>query len=475
MAIKINNNIFSMLVRRNLDRNDKALTESYERLSSGERLNRAADDPSAMAASEQLRHEISGLRQNQLNVNGAFSLIGTTESNLNSMADMLQRVRELTVQAASETLGAQSRSSIQTEIDEIYSEFDRIASSSKYNELNLLDGSLQNRAIQVGTASADTIALSVDDFRLNVVGQYARTASTSVSDTPVIANSVSIRGVPVPASQPDGISTVNADASAKAKAYAINSIESQTGVRADIVPASLTAVAAVQPLTIDGSTNRLVINGVNIAPVTVQAGDSNGNLINTINSCTNQTGVRASLDSGGILVLTADDGRNIDIQTQGSIADELGLQAANGDANRQVAGGVELSAYQDFNIQDPGNLLGLGSAPLNVTLDATTALGTQQVDTAENAQSLLSSIDAAINQINNSRSSLGAIHNRLEDLTDSLARRVEDLSSADSKIRDTDFAYETTRLTQSQILQDAAIAMLTQANLTPQKALELLR
>ena len=420
MAIKINNNIFSMLVRRNLDRNDKVLSQSYERLSSGKKLNSSADGPSAMATSEQLQHEISGLRQNQVNVNGAFSLIGTTESGLNSMADMLQRVRELAVQASSSTLDTESRASIQTEIDELYSELNRTATTSKYNEINLLDGSLSNRVIQIGTTSADTISLSIDGFQMNTLGQYARTHSTAVSSTPITANSVSIKGIAVPVSQADGVSTVNADASAQAKATAINAIESRTGVHAEIIPATQTGVAPVSAFTLDGTTNKLMINGVNVAPATVNDGDANGKLIDTINSFSNQTGVSASLNSGGVLVLTAIDGRNIDIQTQGSIADELGLQAANGDASLQVAGGVELTSNKEFDLQDAGNLLGLGSGATHVTLDASTALSNMNVNSADNASELITSNDAALGRVNRNRSTLGAITNRLEVLNDEL-------------------------------------------------------
>ena len=476
MSIKINYNIFSTLVQRNLTNIGRDLEQSFERLSTGERINRSADDPSGLALSERLRYEIQGLQQNEQNVNGAFSMLGTAESYLDNMVDMLQRMRELAVQAGSETLGPTHRAAIQDEIDQLTSEVERIASSGKYNEYNLFDGTLQNLAVQVGTDSLQTVLVSLDDYRTGALGARAEKISDqSVSSTAITAGTLLINGEEAPDSISDGVSVVNANASALAKAQAINRIESQTGVHADAQATTFNATGSLQAVTLDGITNVLYVNGVNIQPVDVAAGDANGTLVQAINGKTAQTGVTASVDGSGKLQLIAADGRNIKIVTEGSIGDELGFQGTDGDVDLTLTAKVTLSASKPFVLNDAGGVLGMTVALQQVNADPSTAIGNMTVADADAASRMLRSLDTAIDQINKGRSSLGALNNRLEGVVDSLAQRIENLSASDSRIRDTDFAFETARLTQSQILQDAAIAMLTQANIAPQRALELIR
>lgn len=474
MAIKINQNIFSMLVQRNLSRTTDKLQTSTERLSSGQRINRSADDPAGMATSEQIRYEIQGLRQNQQNVSGASGMLGTAESSLSSLTNLMQRARELAVQAGNDTLNANDRQAIQTEMNQLIDETNRVASTTKFNDQSLLNGQLQNVSIQVGTQSQETLQVSLDDFRTAVLGSRAE----KISDLPASGATISggalkINGYTIPDSTADGLSTTGPAASALAKANAINNIESQTGVHAEVVAAQATGAQPVQALNIDGAVNVLKINGTNIYPISVQAGDSGGTLVAAINNRTSQTGVTASLNSSGALVLTAKDGRNIDLSMQGGVAGSLGLGA--GPVNMVVAGKLDLTSTRPFTINDPAGTLGMATPLQQINLDPATALQSLSVTNANSAAQALRTLDAALAQISAGQSTLGAVQNRLDSLTNSLANRIEDLSSTDSSIRDTDFAFETARMTQSQILQEAALAMLTQANVTPRKALELLQ
>lgn len=476
MPIKINQNIFSLIVQRNLSQASKRLEDSYEQLSSGQRINRASDDPSGLAASEQIRYEISGLRQSQQNVNGSFSLLGAAESQLNSMVDMLQRARELCVEGANDTLNATDRQSIQYELNELLGEINRVASTAKLNDQYLLNGQLRNVRIQTGTKSGDIIPVTLDDYRTASLGSQAcKFSDRPVSGAALTAGAVLINGQSVPASKDDGVSTVLPAASAIAKAKAINDIETRTGVHADVQPTQVTGTSPVQPLTLNGTTNVLRINGVSINPVTIQPGDAGRTLIQAINTQTGVTGVTARLSATGTLELTAQDGRNIEIVTQGGIADELGLRTGNGDVNMVAMANLKLTSTHAFTLSDAGGLLGMNAAMQQVAVDPATALQHISVNDAAAATAAIKSIDAALTQVSDARSTLGSLHTRLETLGDTLAQRLEDLSSADSRIRDTDYALESTRLTQSQILQEAATAMLAQANITPRKALELLR
>lgn len=476
MAIKINQNIFSLLVQRNLNQTSQRLEHSFNRLSSGQRINRAADDPAGMATSEQLRYEIQGLRQNQQNVTGAFSLIGTAESALDQIVGMLQRARELVVQGGNDTLAPDQRQAIQTELNQLLEEIDRTASTSRYGQQQLLNGDLQNVRVQVGTSSADAFTLTLGDFRVASLGAWAmKESDATVGTAPIMAGDVTINGVAVEASQNDGVSLFAQNASAIAKANAINAIESQTGVHAEVLATEQQGVAAVGSGAIDGVVNTLQINGINIGPLTTQAGDANGVLVNAINAETLRTGVEASIDASGRLVLTAPDGRNVEVHAQGNSAQILGLSAVAGDHTFQLSGKLRLTSEKVFELNDPNGRLGMTNPSQTVNPDPSTALATLSVSDNQAANDSLLSIDAALAQISAGRTRLGSVFNRLDDLSSSLTKRIEDLTASDSRIRDTDFALETANLTQQQILRDAAVAMLAQANVTPRRALELLQ
>lgn len=476
MSIKINQNIFSLLVRRNLEKSSDKLQGSYEKLSSGERLTRSADDPAAMAMSEQVRYQIRGLRQNQENVSSSISLLGTAESQASGMVDTLQRLRELAVQGASDTLSASNRESIQAEIDQLVEDLETSASDSQFSGRYLFNGAFSEVAIQVGTGSSDTIPLSFGDFRTAKLGAISQvTSSTPVSTAAIAANTLFINQTAIPATSSDGVSTTASDASAVAKANAINSVEARTGVHAEVLAATTTGSSALQAVNIDGVARNLWINGIAISPVQVQAGDGTGALVARINASTNETGVTASVDSSGKLTLNAGDGRNIEIRTQGSIADELGFSASDGDVTTVVSGKVQLGSSRAFTINDTAGTLGLAQTSMQVVPDSTTAISGINVINSANATEALRSIDTALAQLSDCRSRIGAIQNRLEALTSDLATQVQDLTSTDSRLRDTDFALETTQLTQAQILQEAATSILSQANVAPRRALDLLR
>lgn len=476
MAIKINQNIFSLLVRRNLGQTTQNLERSFERISSGQRLNRAADDPAGMATSEQIRYEIRGVRKNQQNVSSALSLIGTAESYLDTMVSGLQRARELAIQGANDSLSAQDRQAIQAELNQIRDEIQLTAQTARFNDQFLLDGRLDNSVIQIGTRADERIHVSLADHRIDTLGSHARLVSDDpVSRAALGEGDLRIEGVPVPASEADGISTVDASASALAKARAINQVEHLTGVHAEARPTTVQGVQPVQAVNLNGATRSLQINGVNIGSVNVTGGDANGVLVNAINARSGSTGVHATRTAGGELRLEAADGRNVQIVTTGSIADQLGLAGIDSDLSEVYTARIEISSSRPYSINDANGRLGLAAPQQQVALDPATSLQHLSVADVEAAGEAIQSIDAALARCSDSRSTLGAVHNRLEDLAQTLARRVEDLSASDSRIRDTDFAFETAQLTQAQILQDAAIAMLTQANVAPQRALELLR
>lgn len=479
MALTVNSNIASINAQRNLERSTTQLNKSLERLSSGLRINRAGDDAAGLAISEGLRSQITGLSQAVRNANDGLSLVGTAEGAMGAYGDMLQRIRELAVQSANDTNSATNRQALQEEVDQLLAEMSRIATSVEYNGTNLLDGSFVAKQLQVGSNVNQTISITTADLRTTAVGAIATTTSGVVTGA-LSSGDLLLNGTNVGATAADGISFANQTASAISVAAAINSVGGTSGVRATAEPNNVTAsVAAVGAVNIDSSTNSLVINGVNIGAVVVQANDADGALQSKINDSANVTGVTASLDATNHLVLTAKDGRNITVTTTGgatpnTTGELLGFSGSGNLAAVTTAGTVKLDSDHAFAIggATPANA---GLAATSIGIDNTTAINTVDISTSQGANTAIEKVDAALRQVISNRASLGAITNRLEITIQSLQTSVENLSASESRIRDADFAAETANLTKNQILQQAGVSILAQANATTQAALQLLR
>jgi flagellin len=479
MGVRINQNTSSLVIRHNLDLVTEALNTSYERISSGTRINKAGDDAAGLAFSQSLRNDIRGLNQAVRNINDGISVTSSVDSSMSSISDDLNRIRELAVQSANATLSDSNRALSDQEVQSLVAEIQRVATTSAFNGKNLLDGSYVNARIQTGVSSGQYLSISIPSMKADVLGARAQvTGQSSVSTTPMTgaAGELVINGFNVPASVSDGVSTGSAAASAIAKANAINQISGLSGVTATAQPTVFSqAGASISAVALNGTTSFLKINGVNIGAVTVNAGDSTSNLRTQINALTGQTGVTASLGAGGELVLTASDGRNIQIDTGGSVADELGLKVGNGDLAGQLStGAVTLSSIKTITVGGTLGLIGFGAGQAATNVDPATALSKMSVSSASSAQETIKAVDAAISYLQSARANVGASQNRLQDAATNLSSDIENLSSADSQIRDTDFAMESARLAQQQILQQASVAVLAQANALPSSILQIL-
>lgn len=481
MALPVNSNISSLNAQRNLQKSTLAQSKSLERLSSGLRINRAGDDAAGLAISEGLRSQIRGLNQAVRNSNDGLSLIGTAESAINSYTDILQRIRELAVQSANDTNSASNRQAIDQESSQLLAELQRISTTVEFNGTKLIDGSFIAKQLQVGAQAHQTISISMGNLQTNSIGQVAQTTGTTVPATTALApNDLVINGIDVAPSLSDGVSSANSSASAIAIANAINLKTAQHGVTAEAQPAVFTGTQAIGAVTANPATDQLTINGITIfdAPVVVAANDSTSTLRNAINAKTNQTGVTASIDSSNRLVLTAADGRNIAVRTTGAntIADELSLQAADGNFNNSAAptgGKVKITSNNAVVVS--GNNPGYaGLVGQTYAKDPNTALNTVSLSTQGGATMAITVIDNALGQVNQIRAGLGAVTNRLEQTIQNLQAISENLSASDSRIRDADFATETANMTRNQILQQAGVSILAQANTSTQSALKLL-
>jgi len=497
MALTVNTNIASLTAQRNLTSSQGDLSTSLQRLSSGLRINSAKDDAAGLAISERFTAQIRGLNQGVRNANDGISLAQTAEGALKEVTNNLQRIREIAVQSANATNSASDRTALQAEVSQLLLEIDRVSSNTKFNGINLLDGTFTSKAFQVGADAAETV--SIDQISSSATASlgtsYTATATSStVNGSALLNTDITVNGVAVGASASDGVSTVANTASALSMANAINNITSSTGVSATATT-TLTSDATVSTTEADGTIDgTITINGFTTANITTTlvstAADFNTNattVANAINALTYATGVTATglQDGSGRVDLVAADGRNIQIKiTDGAAAgvadsNSFGLATSVTTTNSTVYGVINYSSTDSsgINVAD-GSTAGnakVGGTVAQAASGSGSALNTTTVATQSGATAAITSIDNALATINSTRATLGSYQSRFESVVANLQTTSENLSASRSRIVDADFAAETAQLTKAQILQQSGIAMLAQANSIPQNVLALLQ
>lgn len=485
MALVVNTNIASLNAQRSLSNSQSMAATSLERLSSGLRINSASDDAAGLAISSRLQAQVEGLNQAARNANDGVSLLQTAEAALQEVTNNLLRVRELAVQASNATLSAADRTAINTEVTQLVAEMERVASNTSFVGTNLLDGTFSSKTFQVGANNGETVSISsIASAKTTALGQSYSASDTgsAVNTTASSGSNVSINNVNIAASVDDGSGSANADASAKAKAAAINRTSGLSGVTAT---ANATQELTVGTSTDSGNTDATVqvtINGTDVGTVT-DAGTAAANvtaLVAAVNDDSATTGITAAANSAGDgLVLTAADGRNISITatvTQGAANSEdtndFGLGALTTGTIATTTSTITLTSESSITIGGTAAVLGNSSATASLT---GTAISNISLATSGGAETAITSVDAALNSINESRASLGAYQNRFESIVKSAQVAAENADASRSRIQDADFATETASLAKSQILQQAGISVLSQANAMPQQVLALLQ
>ena len=489
MGLRINQNITALNAHRNLVATDNALSKSLERLSSGLRINRAADDAAGLAISEKMRGQIKGLAQAIRNAQDAISLIQTAEGALNETHSILQRMRQLAVQAANDTLTPDDRQQIQKEIDQLIEELDRIGNTTEFNTKKLLNGQAgysvtgQN-GLAVGgdvtvngvaVASGDAVAqgdLSALITRMTPgtntkAGVYtvsitqnatkAQIGGLDAGDTTVdYSGTIVLNGVAIELVSGENLDNV---------VLKINNVKNLTGVEAAVSGNSivLTSVAYGSSATINvsGSNDLLRDLGLTDGDETVLS-DAGTDIVGTING-------KAAIGKGGVLTLVAPgndaDGLSITI-------DPSKLELGSG-ASLQFSAVVDASGAVTLHIGANKDQ----TMTISINDMRAQALGVNNISVLSQteAEAAIEYIDAAINAVSTERSKLGAYQNRLEHTIANLGVAKENLAAAESRIRDVDMAEEMMEFTRAQILLQAGTAMLAQANTIPQAVLQLLR
>jgi len=452
----INTNIASLTAQRNLNGSQSSLATSLQRLSSGLRINSAKDDAAGLAISERFTTQIRGLNQAIRNANDGVSFAQTAEGALSTAGDALQRIRELAVQSINDTNSASDRQALNNEVGQLIAEVNRIASATQFNGQNILDGSLANLTFQVGANQGQTISVSGVDSRGSKLGADTAAGLATNSTSIALGGALTLNGTTV------DTTVAAASGDIDDLITSINAVANDSGVQAQ------KASTLTQAFTYVDADDTVTINGVDIAYVAA-TGDINS-LTADINAVEGQTGVSAVVNGG-----------NIELTSANAADMTVVAAAAFGAVNATYQAGVVLSTDVGTT-GDPDDSIIIGGAgatnfgilEANVT-NTRNILNSVDVLTSTTANDALLTLDFALQKVSGLRAELGAVQSRFESTISNLSVTVENQSAARSRIRDADFAAETAELTRSQILQQAGIAILSQANAQPQNVLALLQ
>jgi len=501
MALTLNTNIDSLNAQRNLTTSKSSLSQALQRLSSGLRINSAADDAAGLAISQQFTTQINGTNQAVNNANDAVSEAQTAGGALSTLTDNLQSIRTLAIESANGSNSAADRASLDAEVQQQIAEITRIASQTSFNGKNVLDGTSGTTAFQVGANVGNTISINLSQgVRSDQIGQVANSANltggsanTAVTTTALTGSNLTIQvgtGTAVTIGQSVAGSAGAAAGQSAYSAYAKASAINAAGVAGLTASASTTVTGGAAFSTITGgasglTTYALSINGVNIygsTGTTIASGQTltGSNVATQINLYTSQTGVTASLAASGALSLTAADGRDIN-QTETIVLGATGAGTGTGAAIAgsgtafQARGTVALSAASSITVGGTGSAdIGYNAVGQTISLGAAT-LANQNVLTVTGANNTIQAVDSALATVSAFQSQLGAIQNRFTSTVSNLQSTSQNLTASRSTIQDADFAAETAKLTQSNVLQQAGISVLAQANQEPQLILKLLQ
>jgi flagellin len=492
MALTLTN-VSSLGVQRALNESTRALETSMQRLSTGLRINSAKDDAAGLQISNRLSSQISGIGVAIRNANDGISLAQTAEGALQQSTNILQRMRDLALQAGSGAMAGSERAALQQEVAQLQQELTRIAETTSFAGRKLLDGSFGAQHFQIGANAFETIAVGIGNFRADRLGSHVRdlvngTAGSATGDQ--LGGLLEQAGT-LPDNDVTGELTIAGRntlsfavaGSAWEVARAINKRSDETGVMAD--------ARTLLQLSFSGDDHySFDLYGANEDAVSISAEIDNGDLgqlADAINAEAARTGITARIEGDRLWLISE---RGDDIALENFLSTDTGTaQAQNFDYEGEeelVASVATLdddSAMRAIGVVRLSGALGFSTTVDVATVDgslATNYSGFEEVGEVDlltdiGAQTAIGVIDGALTTIDSTRAGLGAVQNRLEYTIANLQNMAENLSAARSRIRDTDYAAEVSNMVKYQILQQAATAILAQANQRPQAILSLLQ
>ena len=490
MGMVVNTNIGSLVAQAAANATNKSMDTSMERLSTGKRINSAADDAAGMAIASRLEAQSRGLSQAIRNAADGQAMIDTTEGAHTEITNILQRMRELAVQSANDTNVAADRTNLQSEVTQLIAEVDRIANQTTWNGVQVLDGTFTSKQLQIGSEASQTTSFSVDSAKSASIGAFTLEgqAFAAASNTVVADTDSAISGYL-------GTATVAVALADSAKDYAatINSKSGSTGVTATaITKAKLGGMAAAGTVTFTLTGNASAA----ISATMASTGDL-GNLKTAINEKSGVTGITAAFGaSTAELILTQAEGEDIAfasythsdstasnknlvvtaLDKDGATADSAAITMDDDPVAAHVVGQVTLSSIKSFTTANFGTTTELDFFDTSAGSTASLSnVASVNISTASGAASAITAIDGAISKINAARAELGGLSNRLDSTIANLTNIKTNADVSRSNIEDADFAAETSNLAKQQILSQAATSMLAQANQSKQSIRALLQ
>jgi len=492
--MRIQHNISAMNANRQLTTNNNALSKNLEKLSSGYKINSAADDAAGLAISEKMRSQIRGLDQATNNANDGISLVQTAEGALNETASILQRMKELATQSSNGTYQNDvDRANIQKEVTSLSSEIDRISTSTNFNKINLLDGS-------IGKATATSSSANVAIVNVDATARQSAITLTAPGDNSAATTmkldyldaSGAVKSTTVSYTT-DASATVGEDSDAYAAALnADTDFAANFSVTSDNTTGKLTFTSKTT-----GSAGAQLLNTTFTGNVAASAG-----VVATANTGADKSMTLAFTAAGTAGDTVTVGGKTYELSTaaniqkvaSGNVAVVIGADNAgtasnlavalqnNGVASATAATGTitiadltEIGSKLTFQIGDSTSSDQQVSLSVGDMSSKGLGLTGVSVATQDTALKAIDTISTAINTVSTTRADLGALQNRLEHTVNNLGTTSENLTSAESRIRDVDMASEMMEMTKNQVLAQAAQSMLAQANQQPQNVLKLLQ
>jgi flagellin len=453
--MRINHNIAALNTYRQLNSATGAQSKSMEKLSSGLRINRAGDDAAGLAISEKMRGQIRGLDMASKNAQDGISLIATAEGALNETHSILQRMRELSVQSSNDTNTLDDRKEIQKEVEQLKSEINRISDTTEFNTQKLLNGSLgavgsSDDAAVIKVDSASGLKAGDYDVTVTAAATVKKAADGSVAwgATDPTAMDLTINGVKI------DFSDLTATATQSDIVNKINSYTEKTGV----VAANGATTTVSLSTEAFGSNAKLTLGGTDAAKF---GGAVTGGADATV-EMTDENGVTEALTGLGQEVTYR--GSELTV-TDTSGSGTATITVAGSGATLQIGANKDQNMLIDINEMSTKTL---GDSNVGLVKDI-------NLQTQDGANEAIKTLDKAIQQVSGERSKLGAFQNRLEHTINNLGTSSENLTAAESRVRDVDMAKEMMNQTKNSILSQAAQAMLAQSNQMPQGVLQLLR
>lgn len=518
MAFQVNTNINALNAAAQGTFTQYNMKNSLEKLSSGLRINKAADDSSGMTIADSLRSQASALGQAIRNTNDGMGIIQIADKAMDEQLKILDTIKVKAVQAGQDGQSTQSRQAIQADIKRLIEGLDNIGNTTTYNGMALLSGSFTNKEFQVGAYSNQTIKASIGATTSNKIGQVRLETGQNVTATGEVklkfvnvdgVNDVELESVKISSSAGTGLGTL---------VEVINKNSDKTGIRAtaNVITTSDEAIKA-------GSLGGVILNGFSIGDIIgIKDNDSDGRLVQAINATTMDTGVEAYTDNLGRLNLRSTDGRGIQFSTTGAVAQQgqgqqqagtLAIENVNGgksimgtttgggnwnlgrlsmvrtDARDIVVSGTGISATgygagqivaeETVNLRDVtgsfdkdirsasgGNFNGvLVQEERNLGAGVTSLRGAMvTMDIAESAQKILDKI----------RADLGSVQGQMVSTVNNITITQVNVKAAESQIREVDFAAESSEFSKLNILAQSGSYALSQANAVQQNILRLL-